>query len=89
MRARHLTLLAVLAILLPSLHSQSQSTGSPVANAVVRPGATAGVRFTSGLMVCDEELYAGRWVNRYWTATGQIKPEVRLEGQSEARAASQ
>jgi hypothetical protein len=26
-------------------------------------------------MVCDEELYNGRWVNRYWTATGQIKPE--------------
>ncbi len=86
MRTRHLTLLAALTILLPSVHSQSQSTESPVANAVVRPGATPRVRFTSGLMVCDEELYAGRWVNRYWTATGQIKPEVHLEGQSEARA---
>lgn len=86
MRTRHLPLLAALAILLPSLHSQSQPTESPVANSVVRSGAAPGVRFTSGLMVCDEELYAGRWVNRYWTATGQIKPGVHLEGQSEARA---
>jgi len=39
-------------------------------------------------MVCDEELYAGRWVNRYWTSTGQIKPEVHLQGQSEKRAGS-
>jgi len=37
-------------------------------------------------MVCDEELYNGRWVNRYWTSTGQIKPDGQLDGQSQARA---
>jgi hypothetical protein len=37
-------------------------------------------------MVCAEELFAGRWVNRYWTSTGQIKPEIPLQGQSAARA---
>jgi len=47
---------------------------------------TARVCFVSGLMVCEEELYAGRWVNRYWTSTGQIKPKVHLQGQSETRA---
>jgi len=36
--------------------------------------------------VCDEELFAGRWVNRYWTSTRQIKPEIHLQAQSEARA---
>jgi alpha-galactosidase len=74
------------AILFPALLSWSQSTTNPVENAIVRSGATPGIRLTSGLMVCDEELYAGRWVNRYWTSTGQIKPEAHLRGQSEARA---
>ena len=37
-------------------------------------------------MVCEEELYAGRWVNRYWTSTGKIEPKVHLQGQSETRA---
>ncbi len=55
-------------------------------NANIRSGPTPGVRFTSGLMVCDEELYNGRWVNRYWTSTGQIKPDFHLEGQSQHRA---
>ena len=72
---------ALLALSLPS-----QSMAAPVENAVIREGDTPGVRFTSGLMVCDEELYQGRWVNRYWTATGQIKPEVHMQGQSQARA---
>jgi len=37
-------------------------------------------------MVCDEELYQGRWVNRYWMSTGQIKPDFHLEGQSQRRS---
>ena len=78
--------MAVLAILLPALHAWSQSTQGPITDAFVRSGAAPGVRFTSGLMVCDEELFAGRWVNRYWTSTGQIKPEIHLQGQREARA---
>ncbi len=81
-----LTLLGLLAILLPALPAWSQSTQGPITDAFVRSGAAPGVRFTSGLMVCDEELFAGRWVNRYWTSTGQIKPEIHLQGQSAARA---
>lgn len=67
--------------------SAAQATDSRYADAHIHTGPTPGVRFTSGLMVCDEELYAGRWVNRYWTSTGQIKPEFHLTGQSERRAA--
>lgn len=43
------------------------------------------VRLSSGFMLCDEELYRGRWVNRYWTSTGQIKADFHMEGQSQAR----
>jgi hypothetical protein len=32
--------------------------------AFVRTGQYPGVRFTSGLTVCDEELRNGRWVSR-------------------------
>jgi alpha-galactosidase len=55
-------------------------------DANIRSGSNPGVRLTSGLMVCDEELYNGRWVNRYWTSTGQIKPDFHLNGQSQRRA---
>ncbi len=79
------TLLALLAICFPALHAWSQSPQGPVSGAFVRSEGAPGVRFTSGLMVCDEELFAGRWVNRYWTSTGQIKPEIHLQDQSEAR----
>jgi hypothetical protein len=49
-----------------SLSQSTNETKSPVENAVLRTeGPTPGVRLTSGLMVCDEELYNGRWVSRY------------------------
>ena len=75
--------------ILPSTHSDGQATVAPVENAVIRTETNPGVRFTSGLMVCDEELYQGRWVNRYWTSTGQIKPDFHLEGQSQQRSGLQ
>ncbi len=34
-----------------------------------------GIRLASGLTVCDEVLWKGRWVNRYWLSTGVIEPE--------------
>ncbi len=34
-----------------------------------------GIRLTSGLTVCDEVMWKGRWVNRYWVSTGLIEPE--------------
>ena len=36
------------------------------------------MRYSSGLTVCDEALRNGHWVNRYWLATGMIKPEFQL-----------
>lgn len=64
--------------------------GQPAAgnyrNAVITPSPHPTARFSSGFMLCDEELYAGRWVNRYWTSTGQIKADFHMEGQSQARS---
>ena len=37
-----------------------------------------GTRLTSGLTICDEALWMGRWVNRYWISTGIIEPEFHL-----------
>ncbi|MBV9305779.1 MAG: alpha-galactosidase, partial [Acidobacteriaceae bacterium] len=66
------------------LHAQP-STGA-YWNAAIRTTPAPGIRFSSGFMVCDEELYNGRWVNRYWTSTGQIKPDFHLVGQSAKRS---
>ena len=65
----------------PHLWSQP-ATGKYWDAAIKQPIA----RLSSGLMLCDEELYHGRWVNRYWTSTGQIKAEFHMQGQSEARS---
>jgi len=48
---------------------------------MIRLGQFPGVRFTSGLTICDEELQSGRWVNRYWESSGQIVAETQLEEQ--------
>lgn len=50
-------------------------------DAVTRIGTFPGVRFSSGLMICDEELRQGRWVGRYWGSGGQILPEIQLDGE--------
>jgi hypothetical protein len=47
--------------------------------AAIRTEAEPGVRYSSGLTVCDEALRNGHWINRYWLATGMIKPETHLE----------
>ncbi len=44
-----------------------------------------GIRLTSGLTICDEVLWMGRWVNRYWLSTGMIEPEFHLASQEERR----
>jgi alpha-galactosidase len=51
----------------------------PYRNATIRSGPFPGVRFSSGLTVCDEELRNGRWLSRYWSSSGQILPEFQLE----------
>jgi len=65
----HLTLFAATA---PDLSPRS---------AFIRTGLVPGVRFSSGLTVCDEELRHGRWVNRYWESSGQIVAQNQLEAE--------
>lgn len=55
--------------------------------AVIRNEAEPGVRYSSGLTVCDEALRSGHWINRYWLATGMIKPEFHLEGEKQSGVA--
>src|SRR5271169_5974381 len=50
-------------------------------SAVVRTGTIPGVRFSSGLTVCDEELRNGRWVSRYWESSGQIVADIQIEAE--------
>jgi alpha-galactosidase len=50
-------------------------------SALVRTGQFPGVRFTSGLAVCDEELRNGRWVSRYWESSGQIVADIQIDAE--------
>jgi alpha-galactosidase len=50
-------------------------------SAFVRSGQFPGVRFTSGLTVCDEELRNGRWVSRYWDSSGQIIADIQIDAE--------
>jgi len=50
-------------------------------SAFVRTGAIPGVRFSSGLTVCDEELRNGRWVSRYWESSGQIVADIQIDAE--------
>jgi len=50
-------------------------------SAFVRTGQYPGVRFTSGLTVCDEELRNGRWVSRYWESSGQIVADIQIDAE--------
>lgn len=82
MQSKHVFILAT--SLAASLFGQPE-TGK-YWNAVIQSSPTPTVRFSSGFMLCDEELYSGRWVNRYWTSTAQIKADFHMEGQSQARS---
>ena len=57
---------------------------APYHAAVIRTQPFPGVRFSSGLTICDEELRNGRWLSRYWGSTGQIIPEFQLANESKA-----
>ncbi|MGA7633160.1 MAG: hypothetical protein WCB11_20545, partial [Terriglobales bacterium] len=52
-------------------------------SARIRTGAFPGVRFNSGLTVCDEELRHGRWVSRYWDSSGQIVADIQIDAERE------
>jgi alpha-galactosidase len=79
-RARRATRWLAAAVLAAAISTCGGQTTAPqsYARAVVRTEGAPGVRFSSGLTVCDEALLAGHWVNRYWLATGLIRPEVQL-----------
>jgi alpha-galactosidase len=71
-------LLSVIALTgAPALKASAPSERS--SRAAIRAGGEPGVRYSSGLTVCDEALRKGHWINRYWLATGMIKPENHLE----------
>jgi len=42
----------------------------------VRDGPDPGVRYESGLTICDEALVDGHWVGRYWSAVGRLEAEA-------------
>jgi alpha-galactosidase len=69
-------LLAFFAVCLLAL---GQSVPGNYRRAVVRSGPEPGIRFTSGLSVCDEALRNGHWVSRYWLSSGMVKPENHLD----------
>jgi len=48
---------------------------------------TPGVRYGSGRLVYDEQLVDGRWVGRYWSANGQLVPEMHLTKEKTAEDA--
>jgi alpha-galactosidase len=50
-------------------------------SAFVRSGQFPGVRFTSDLTVCDEELRNGHWVTRYWDSSGQIIADIQIDAE--------
>ncbi len=35
-------------------------------------------RYTSGLTIHEEALVGGRWIGRYWQATGYVESEYQL-----------
>jgi len=69
----------VLAFFAVCLSALSQGAAENYRRAVVRSGPEPGIRFTSGLSVCDEALRNGHWVNRYWLSSGMVKPENHLD----------
>ena len=75
---RGLVLVSAWVLALVSIPTSATSTAYH--DAVLRNEPFPGVRYASGLTVCDEELRQGRWVGRYWGSSGQIIPEVHLEG---------
>jgi len=85
MKKHPMALLALGATATALLCAQPQAPTGRYWSAVIQSPPAPRVRFTSGLMVCEEELSAGRWMNRDWNSGGQIKPDIQMEGQGERR----
>jgi len=68
-------------LLLHSVLFAATAPGLNPRSVVIRAGPVPGVRFSSGLTICDEELRHGRWVNRYWESSGQIVADIQIEAE--------
>jgi alpha-galactosidase len=86
MMKSHIAVFALGTLATALLSAQPQAPAGRFWNATIQPSPSPHVRFTSGLMICDEELNAGRWINRYWNSGGQIKADIQMEGQGERRS---
>ncbi|MEO7909656.1 MAG: alpha-galactosidase [Roseiflexaceae bacterium] len=51
------------------------SRNEPATSARLHTGEALGVRYISGSTIYDEALVDGRWIGRYWSAVGVIRPE--------------
>ncbi len=70
-------------LLLQSFLFAAVATEQGPRSALIRTGLFPGVRFNSGLTVCDEELRKGRWVSRYWDSSGQIVADIQVDAERE------
>src|ERR1700722_8384724 len=66
---------------LQSLLVAGVSTEPGPRSAFIRTGSFPGVRFISGLTICDEELRNGRWVSRYWESSGQVVADIQIDSE--------
>jgi alpha-galactosidase len=88
MRNPRLKIISLIAVALSGiLVIQATTLPARYSRAVIRNEGEPGVRYSSGLTVCDEALRNGHWINRYWLATGMIKPEFHLEGEKSSGVA--
>lgn len=49
-------------------------------DALIRTEPHHGVRYLSGLSVYEEALVDGRWIGRYWSTNGRIRPDMFVNG---------
>jgi alpha-galactosidase len=56
-----------------------------VTDAVVRSEPAPGVRYVNGPVVYEEALVDGRWVGRYWSSNGRIRPDIFVSGANHER----
>jgi alpha-galactosidase len=77
--------LCILLVLITPSAAPAATLGGKYWAADIHQQPLPGIRLTSGLTVCDEVLWKGRWVNRYWLSTGFIEPEFHYESAQEHR----
>lgn len=70
-----------LLLLLPSFLFAAAAAEQASRSALIRTGQIPGVRFSSGLTICDEELRNGRWVSRYWESSGQVVADIQIDAE--------